>query len=139
MCGGSTRKLREQMAETEEVRWREELARLSSLKLYRRLKQQLVQEDYLTVSDSHPSLVTSVWNRRCIADMARLRCGVADIALVRGRRNGVTRQQRYCRWCDRERRRNGGLLWCRAVEDEEHVLLQCGAYAGLRRQLDEDI
>jgi hypothetical protein len=133
------RKLREQVAEAEEVQWREELARLSSLKLYRRLKQQLVREDYLTVSDSNPRLVTSVWNRRCIADMARLRCGVADIALVRGRRNGVARQQRYCRWCDRERRRNGGLLWCRAVEDEEHVLLQCGAYAGLRKQLDADI
>ena len=90
---------------------------MSSLKLYRRLKQQLVREDYLTVADSHPQLARSVWDRRCTVDMARLRCGVADIALVRGRRCGVDRQQRYCRWCDRESKRNGGLLWCRAVED----------------------
>jgi hypothetical protein len=131
--------LRERVDDCEQARWREELARMSSLKLYRRLKQLLVREDYLTVADSHPQLARSLWDRRCTVDMARLRCGVADIALVRGRRCGVARQQHYCRWCDRESERNGGLLWCRAVEDEEHVLLQCGAYDALRRQLDEDI
>jgi hypothetical protein len=133
------RQLRERAKATEELRWRAELASLSSLTLYRKMKQQLVREEYLTVAADDPRLSASVRDRCCIVDMTRLRCGVADIALVSGRRTGVERQQRYCRWCEREWRRSGGLLWCRPVEDEEHILLQCGAYDALRRELDDDI
>jgi hypothetical protein len=130
--------VREQLCTAEESRWREEMASKSSLKLYRRMKLQLVREPYLTVADAERPLRTSLLDRRCMVAMTRLRCGVADIAVVRGRQQGVTREQRFCRWCDRENQRDG-LPWCRAVEDEEHVLLQCGAYDRLRKQLDADI
>jgi hypothetical protein len=129
---------RERLRTAEESRWREEMVSKSSLKLYRRMKHELVREEYLTVADAERPLRASLLNGRGTVALTRLRCGVADIAMVRGRQHGVAREHRFCRWCDRDSAREG-LPWCRAVEDEEHVLLQCGAYDALRKQLDMDI
>jgi hypothetical protein len=114
------------------------MASKSSLKLYRRMKHELVREEYLTVADAERPLRASLLDGRATVALTRLRCGVADIAMVRGRQQGVAREHRFCRWCDMDNAREG-LPWCRAVEDEEHVLLQCGAYDALRKQLDADI
>lgn len=147
----------------EQVAWSAEVNRLPLLRTYARIKLRLQREEYL--NDTHRSVGTSYSSRRAIMDMARLRCGVNDLAISRGRRgvnikpalSGTAQPagdaadprgplpaaQRICAWCD-NRRLQADMQLVREqhacpVEDEEHVVLWCGLHRGLRASMVADV
>ena len=98
----------------EERRWRNLVQKRERLRTYRLIKNELRFEQYLDHVDG--------------ADLRRLvqfRSGVNDLEVERGRRKGLLRAQRTCHVCG-------------AVEDEVHVLCECGIYEDIRRRWKVD-
>ena len=104
------------MQEKEEMRWRQEMAGLSTLGRYMRVKRSLKAEWFLGEA--------RVWVRRWV----RLRASATCLEVSVGRRRGVFLDRRVCGWC------SGGV-----VEDEEHFLDGCGGWGGSRRALWDEL
>ena len=147
----------------QEALWRSEIATLATLDTYRLFKRRLELEAYLHDGRG----MASVSGRRAAREMARLRCGVHELAVSaerRQRRPGQTerlpREQRACAWCEEERAaltaqaqaargqaQDADLIQfspsaatdAAPVEDERHALLYCPQYAQLREQLFADV
>ena len=144
--------------------WRSEIAALPTLDTYRLFKRRLELESYL--QDGHG--IMSISSRRAATDMARLRCGVHELAISterRQRRPGqaarLPRELRACAWCEEQSAAaaaqsqaqtgvppHAGLdmpgpvpaaAGAAPVEDEQHVLLHCPQYAQLRAELFADV
>ena len=144
--------------------WRSEIAALPTLDTYRLFKRRLELESYL--QDGHG--IMSISSRRAATDMARLRCGVHELAISterRQRRPGqaarLPRELRACAWCEEQSAAAAAQSQARTgvpphagldmpgpvpaaaraapVEDEQHVLLHCPQYAQLRAELFADV
>ena len=61
-----------------------------------------------------PSYLTTNMGKHLIRDMARLRLSSHDLRVETGRYTGLTYDNRVCRLCDTG-----------AIEDEQHILLEC--------------
>jgi hypothetical protein len=90
----------------QETLWRSEIAALPTLDTYRLFKRRLELEAYLHDERG----MASVSGRRAAREMARLRCGVHELAISaerRQRRAGQTerlpRELRACAWCEEQR------------------------------------
>ena len=94
--------------------WTEAIRESSLFRTYRLYKYELKIETYLTLS-----LPKTVLNW-----IARLRGGLLRIAVNEGRWSGTPYENRICPIC------NG-----RSIEDERHILFDCVAWGGNRRQL----
>jgi hypothetical protein len=144
----------------QETLWRSEIATLSTLDTYRLFKRRLEVEAYLNDGRG----MASVSGRRAAREMARLRCGVHELAISaerRQRRPGQTerlpRELRVCAWCEEQRaavraqaravgdqaaldaRPSPAATDAAPVEDEQHALLYCPQYAQMRVQLFDDV
>ena len=144
----------------EQRKWQAAVAKLSSLKTYAQVKARLELEGYL-----HDAATgATVAGRRAAMDMARLRCGMHDLAISAARWNHGTRAQggrtrrtphgsqvpelpareaRVCSWCaDRlqtPHMQSLAGLHSAPVESEEHAVLWCGLYRASRQALFQDV
>ncbi len=93
--------------------WANDLQQSPKLRTYRKFKQHVHQEEYLT---KH----LTIKQRSAIA---RFRCGSYPLAIELGRyrRPMTPLENRVCRVCDEG-----------YVEDEQHYLVQCSKYADIR-------
>jgi uncharacterized protein YhaN len=113
------RLLKAMMQHREEREWREGMLTggrggvpKTKLARYMRIKTKLQKEWYLRED--------RVWVRRWV----RLRAGVEEIEIERGRCKGLSRGKRICKFCDSGE-----------VEDEEHFLDRCGRWKEGRQEL----
>ena len=86
----------------------------NKLRTYRLFKDKFQPEHYL----KHLS------NRYHIRNFAKLRCGVAPLAIETGRFNRVKLDKRLCTFCNTNE-----------IEDEKHVVLKCILYNDIRECL----
>ena len=87
------------------------MKRKPRLEAYRKFKSNLELEEYLDVVQGQ--------KRRLIVEM---RSGVNQLEDEQGRRKRIPKEQRLCKICGN------------AIENEEHVLLQCTIYNDIRKE-----
>ena len=105
--------VKEALKKKEEEEWRERMDRKDKLRTYRRLKKDLVLENYLIELDRE--------DRRYLT---MLRGGTNYLRIERGRWVGESEHERVCNVC-----------LCNQVEDEKHFLLGCSGYARERARM----
>ena len=95
--------------------WEHEKSISSKLSFYHSIKKKFARESYLdTVNKFSHRYSTS-----------KLRISAHDLEIEKGRYDNTPREQRLCSWCNNS-------LGNHIIEDEEHVLFNCGLYANLR-------
>jgi len=99
--------------EREEKRWKTTMDGNVKLELYRQVKTTLSFEQYLVDERSREGRV----------EFSRFRSGSNNLRIDKGREDGLVREKRLC------------LLCMLSVEDVQHVMLDCPAYAYERRLL----
>ena len=97
----------------EENEWRENMNKKSKLRLYRKLKNRLVLEDYVVELD-----------RAKRRQITMLRGGTNSLRIETGRWRGESEEERVCDVC-----------MSTDVEDEKHFLLHCPMYVSERRDV----
>ena len=97
----------------EEREWREEMQKKSKLRMYRKIKTNLVLEDYVTELERSKS-----------RQLTMLRGGTNNLRIETGRRIGEKVEERVCNVC-----------LCNEVEDEKHFILQCYMYVKQRVEM----
>ena len=101
-----------------QTKWQNTLTEYTRLEIYRTIKSDYRQEDY----------VISCVNRFHRSTFAKLRMGIYPIRMETGRYRSIPRNERLCKSCD-----------ALHVEDTEHFLLNCSKHSILRRELYETI
>ena len=97
--------------------WRENMKKKSKLRLYRKIKNRLVLEDYVVELD-----------RAKRRQLTMLRGGTNKLRIETGRWRGESEQERVCDVC-----------LSLDVEDEKHFLLYCPMYVRERVEMFERI
>ena len=101
-----------------QTKWQNILTEYSQLEIYRTIKSDYRQEDY----------VISCVNHFHRSTFAKLRMGIYPIRMETGRYRSIPRNERLCKSCD-----------ALQVEDTEHFLLNCSKHSILRTELYETI
>ena len=102
----------EKIQQREQGRWRPSMSQRPKLRTYRRVKHNLVLENYLKSNDTA--------GRRALA---RIRSGTSELRIESGRHNGEEVKDRMC-W-----------FGCGQLEDETHFLLDCYMYSDFRQDV----
>ena len=92
----------------------------SKLEFYNTVKHEFCLEQYLILVD----------NFHDRANLTKLRISAHELEIELGRRRGITRQDRHCRWCKIS-------MGTDITEDEEHFLYNCDLYASLRHNTQQ--
>ena len=112
------------IASYQETIWRTEkdhFVTSASEKINSEVKLHLFADAKDTISIS--KYITSINNRRKRSILCKLRMGVLDLEIERGRRVGTSRAERFCKLCNQ-----------RKVEDAIHFTMECPALADCRSQ-----
>ena len=98
--------------------WSHNKSSSSKLTFYNKIKHAFGRETYLDVSKGFT----------CRSSTTKLRISAHDLQIEKGRYFNIAKENRICHWCQTS-------MGSRLIEDEEHVLINCDLYAGLRQQL----
>ena len=98
--------------------WEHEKATSPKLEYYHSIKSQFGKESYL---DTVP-------NSKFRYHTTRLRISAHDLEVESGRYHGIPRDERLCKWCL-------SSVNNKCLENESHVLFNCGLYSDLRVKL----
>ena len=98
--------------------WRENVNTSSKLEFYKLVKPNFTKETYLD----------TVLKYKDRTNLTRLRISAHRLEIELGRRNGVSRQDRICKWCIRNSHTE-------EIEDESHLLNSCALYDDIRNNL----
>ncbi|NRB81926.1 MAG: RNA-directed DNA polymerase, partial [Saccharospirillaceae bacterium] len=85
------------------------------LEFYSRVKSEFRMENYLNHVDNF-------YNR---SNLTKLRTSAHELEIELGRRKGIARQERNCKWCKIS-------MDVKIVEDEDHLLHKCDLYSSMR-------
>ena len=86
------------------------------LEFYNQVKSKFMLEEYL-------SQVNNYYDR---ANLTKLRTSAHELQIELGRRKGIARQERHCKWCKLS-------MNIEIVEDEDHLLHKCDLYSSIRQ------
>ena len=86
------------------------------LDFYNKVKHEFKIENYLTQVDQFYDRV----------NLTKLRTSAHELEIELGRRKGIPRQERHCRWCKLS-------MNAETIEDEDHLLHKCDLYSSIRQ------
>ena len=105
--------IRDKIHEREQINWRAACLTKPKLRTYIKLKRVLRKEPFL-----------NVYHRGGIPELVKLRGGTNRLRIEKGRYRKEAVEERVCMFCE-----------SKEVEDEEHFMLDCHAYAQEREEM----